>query len=337
LVDETFVTGAAFAPEHAHSHSHVVNFYDDESQVTADIARFAADGLANGERVILVATAAHRAAVDEVLVQFGADAARARFAGRLVTLDAGEALATFMVEGAPDPRKFDAYFGSLVDLAAEDGCAVRVFGEMVALLWEQGNVPGAIEVEGLWNALGRSRPFSLLCAYPSHALETGALADANQVCELHSDVLPPRSYARAVRHDDPGHLAERTSQVFVPLTAAVPAARRFVAEVLRSWGEDALLTDASVIVSELTTNAVLHAASAFRVHLTRRGSTVRISVDDVGPARPQPRQAAPEDFGGRGMKLIEAFTREWGCDVLDSGKSVWADLSAQRAGSDRTP
>lgn len=323
----------------ANAHSHVVNFYDDESQVSSEIARFVAEGLASGERVIVVATAAHRSAVDEVLVQFGTDAGRARVSGRLVTLDAEETLATFMVDGLPHLDKFDAHVGTLIDAAAEDGCGVRVFGEMVAVLWQQGNVAGALELETAWNALARQHPFSLMCAYPTTALDIGALADANEVCGLHSEVVPPRSYVRVnptVTTDRP---VERTSQVFVPVVSAVPAARRFLIDVLRSWGEDAIAVDAAVVVSELTTNAVLHATSAFRVHLSRMHDVVRISVDDVGPARPEPRQAAPDDFGGRGMQLIQALTRTWGCDVLESGKTVWADIPSgqSQAGSAQPP
>jgi len=323
------VTGEAPAT----AHSHVVNFYDDEAQVSSEIARFVAEGLTHGERVIVVATAAHRSAMDEVLVQFGTDAARARVAGRLVTLDAEETLATFMVDGVPHLDRFGAHVGSLIDVAAEDGCGVRVFGEMVAVLWQQGNVAGALELEMAWNALARQRPFSLMCAYPTTALDIGALTDANEVCGLHSDVVPPRSYVRVDPAVTADRAAERTSQVFVPVVSAVPAARRFLMNVLKSWGEDAIAVDAAVVVSELTTNAVLHATSAFRVHLTRRHDIVRISVDDVGPARPQPRHASPEDFGGRGMQLIEALTRAWGCDVLESGKTVWADIPSCRPGA----
>jgi anti-sigma regulatory factor (Ser/Thr protein kinase) len=304
-----------------------VNFYDDDSQVSAEIARFVADGLAGGERVIVVASAVHRATADDVLVQFGTDAARARVAGRLVTLDAVEALSTFMVAGRPDQGRFEAHIGSLVDAAGEDGCPVRIFGEMVAMLWDDGNVAGAIQLEQLWNDVARSRPFSLMCAYPTTALGSATLADANRVCELHSSVLPPRSYVRPEFRAEPPAAPERTSQVFVPVVSAVPAARRFLNDVLRSWGEEALFVDAAVVVSELTTNAVLHATSAFRLRLVRLPGVVRISVDDVGPARPEPREAAPEDFGGRGMKLVDALTRSWGYEMLDTGKTVWAEMS----------
>jgi hypothetical protein len=48
----------------------------------------------------------------------------------------------------------------------EAGSAVRAFGEEVALLWSQGNVPGAIALESLWNDVVDHQRFSLLCAYP---------------------------------------------------------------------------------------------------------------------------------------------------------------------------
>jgi anti-sigma regulatory factor (Ser/Thr protein kinase) len=311
-------------------HSHVVSVYDDDSDIVTEVARYVADGLAHGERVIVVATAAHRADIDDILVQFGTDASRARIAGRYLTFDAAETLVTFMADGRPDPVKFARQLGSLVDAAAEDGCPVRVFGEMVALLWEDGNVSGAIELEALWNALSDQRRFSLLCAYPEQSLGTAPLSEANRVCSLHSGVLEPRSYLGGGPSLEQRATAHRMSKVFVPVTSAIPAARRFVDEVLRSWGEHQLQTDAAVITSELATNAVSHAASAFCVHVVRDRGAVRITIEDMGPARPQPRDAAPEDFGGRGMMLVDRLSRQWGCDAADGAKRVWAELASQQ-------
>jgi anti-sigma regulatory factor (Ser/Thr protein kinase) len=312
-------------------HNHAVSFYDHDTDIVAEVARFAAAGLARGDRVVIVATAAHRDALDEVLLQHGADAVRARIAGRYLTLDAGETLAKFMVDGMPDAGKFHTAVAVVIDAAASDGCAVRVFGEMVALLWAQGNVPATIEVESLWNGLATTRHFSLLCAYPTSALTIGSLSDTNRVCELHSELLPPRSYSKTVtRGAGESDGSFQGSDVFVPVPAAVPAARRFVERVLRSWGEDDLLIDASLVTSELATNAVEHAGSPFRVRLHRVSQVVRISLEDVGPSRPQLRAAAPEDFGGRGMAIVRELAQLWGCDALPDGKIVWAELASRR-------
>jgi hypothetical protein len=313
------------------AHNHAVNFYDHDGDIVAEVARFVAAGLARGERAVVVATAEHRDALDEVLLQHGADAVRARIMGRYLTLDAAEMLAKFMVDGLPDPRKFEATVGAVVDAAASDGCAVRVFGEMVSLLWAEGNVNGTIELEGLWNDLATTRAFTLLCGYPTSALSGDSLADTNLVCAQHSEVLPPRSYSKTVmRGIGESQGAFQGSDVFVPVPAAVPAARRFVDRVLRLWGEDDLLVDATLVASELATNAVQHAMSPFRVRLHRVDGVVRISIEDVGPARPTVRDATPEDFGGRGMAMVQAIVLRWGCDPLPDGKVVWAELAVAR-------
>ena len=68
---------------------------------------------------------------------------------------------------------------------------MRIYGEMVAVLWDQGNVAAAIELERLWNDLAIRHPFSLLCAYPTSAFHTDAGAEQFlQVCAQHSAVIP---------------------------------------------------------------------------------------------------------------------------------------------------
>jgi anti-sigma regulatory factor (Ser/Thr protein kinase) len=106
----------------------------------------------------------------------------------------------------------------------------------------------------------------------------------------------------------------------------VPAARRFVAGVLKSWGEDALLSDAALITSELATNAVEHAGSPFRVCLRRADTAVRIAIEDVGPAQPQERTTTPDDCSGRGVAIVKKLATQWGCDVVADAKLVWAEL-----------
>jgi hypothetical protein len=64
---------------------------------------------------------------------------------------------------------------------------LHIYGEMVALLWQQGNEKGTLLLEELWNNLGRLRPFSLLCGYPKNAFRS--VEDANclvSICNAHS-------------------------------------------------------------------------------------------------------------------------------------------------------
>lgn len=91
-------------------------------------------------------------------------------------LDSSETLASFMVNGIPDPVRFGAAVGQLLSRAAENAQYMRIYGEMVAELWDEGNVVGAIALEDLWNNLATRYPFSLLCGYPARVFDTAVSA-----------------------------------------------------------------------------------------------------------------------------------------------------------------
>ncbi len=170
---------------------HVVQFYEREALLTESARDFVASGLRAGEAAIIVATKAHRDALDEALAVAGLDLAEARREGRYISLDAAETLSTLMVDGAPDPLRFRRVVGSIILAAIGGGRGVRVFGEMVALLCEEGNVAGAISLEELWNDLADSLPFSLFCAYPIGGFGSEEASDAfNRICAQHSSVIP---------------------------------------------------------------------------------------------------------------------------------------------------
>jgi len=302
-------------------HDHEVSFYDHDVDVVVEVARFVTQGLAAGEHVIVLATAEHRAAIDALLPPEGLQAP-----GRYVALDAAEVLATFMVDGAPDEDSFRRSVGAIVDDAA--GAQVRVFGEMVALLWEEGNVAAAVRLESLWNEMAGRHRFALLCAYPMSALAGATLTEATHVCYLHSRVYPPHSYERlAGPHSGLARDVAITSEVYLPVPAAVPATRRFVAAALRSWGLDTLVDDARLITSELATNAVSHGMSAFRVRVEHAGDTVRIAIQDIGLDTPELILATIDADRGRGVGIVEVTASSWGCERLDEGKEVWAELT----------
>ncbi|MDX6231796.1 MAG: hypothetical protein QOH68_764, partial [Nocardioidaceae bacterium] len=172
------VCSAAVADLVVAPHDHVVNLYDDEADVIAAVCSYLAEGLAAGEAAVVVATESHRQAFDAGLHERGIDPEAARASGQYRCLDAAATLSLFMVDGTPDPASFVRVIGGLVTEASAGGRAVRAFGEMVALLWDDGNVVGAIELESLWNELGREYAFSLYCAYPMAMLNGSDDLDA---------------------------------------------------------------------------------------------------------------------------------------------------------------
>jgi anti-sigma regulatory factor (Ser/Thr protein kinase) len=102
---------------------------------------------------------------------------------------------------------------------------------------------------------------------------------------------------------------------------SIAAARRFVANELADVGErlDAIV----LLVSELATNSVLHAASAFRLTIRRTADEVCVEVCDDGggsPAQQPHHVAAPS---GRGLQIVEALSDQWGVREQPPGKVVW--------------
>jgi hypothetical protein len=110
-----------------------------------------------------------------------------------------------------------------------------------------------------------------------------------------------------------------------PVGAASAAARRYVADALRALGREDLIESGRVGVSELVTNACLHAATPFVVRVLRTGSGVRIEIMDESPLIPVQNRGRPTATTGRGLFLVEAAGR-WGVDDRTDGapgKVVW--------------
>ncbi len=295
---------------------HIVQFYEHESELARTVGRYLSAAVEDGGVAIAIATADHCRLLETELEVAGLDPAACRADGTWISLDAADTLAAFVGDGVVDHDGFRRVVGSVVRAAWATGKPVRAFGEMVALLWEAGDVLSAIELEQAWNELARELPFALMCGYPSESVQGDELAPAlEQVCHLHSAVLHPPSGAAelSARFPAKGDAARR--------------ARRFVAGALERWGKGSrLLDDAQLVVTELATNAVVHARSPFSVELQRRDGGVRLAVRDAGRARPILRDPDPLDTSGRGLRIVAALAAGWGVEPDGDGKTVWADL-----------
>jgi anti-sigma regulatory factor (Ser/Thr protein kinase) len=110
---------------------------------------------------------------------------------------------------------------------------------------------------------------------------------------------------------------------------ALSRARRFTADALADLPPD-LVADAELIVTELVTNALLHAAPPVLLRVKRRRQGARIEVQDDGGRPPLRIRDAGDAMTGRGLALVAALSRSWGADQqVDGGKVVWAELSSK--------
>ena len=172
--------------------THVVQFCDDERVLTVAAAGFLAEGIAAGRPAIAFTTPARRVALLADLQHLGLDVSYLEAQARLTILDARATLAAFMVDDMPDARKFEQSVGAAVERlgAQNDGAVIRAFGEMVNLLWQDGNTKAAIKLEELWNHLAVEHPISLLCSYAGgEFLAASGYADRESITRLHTHLL----------------------------------------------------------------------------------------------------------------------------------------------------
>lgn len=119
-------------------------------------------------------------------------------------------------------------------------------------------------------------------------------------------------------------------QVQLPAAATTAAAGRAFLRAFcrRNAVPSGVYDDAALIVSELLTNAFLHARSAAEVCVTWRGGTLHVVVADRSRALPQLGDGSPDATSGRGVLIMDALAVSWGAEPEADGKRVWFELTA---------
>jgi hypothetical protein len=173
------------------SGEHIVQLFDVPESRGDAVARFLSDGLAAGDHALVVARPTHVRAIADSLARLGVAIPDLVSHGRLTVLDAAVAMRAFMWNGLPDGERFGSSMGAEVRrLAAESPAGLRIYGEMVDILAEEGNFRGACALEQLWNQLAADATFTLLCGYASaHFAAPNAGSMLRTVCEHHGRVL----------------------------------------------------------------------------------------------------------------------------------------------------
>ncbi len=157
------VDGSPSAPEEHHA----VRYYRNDTALARIVAEFLHEGFDRGHPGIVIASASQRAEILRELTERKCDIVSLARSHDLVFLDGQETLYTFMTDGKPDARKFMDRMGQAIRSVCRTrtDCTVRIFGQMVDVLWQQGERDAAVRLEKLWNQLAQTQEFSLLCAY----------------------------------------------------------------------------------------------------------------------------------------------------------------------------
>lgn len=120
-----------------------------------------APALLDGDAVVIVATQAHRRMFDTTLCAASIDLGQAVARDEYLAFDAADAIGRFMLDGAPDTERSNRAIGEVLDRATAGGRRVRVYGEMAALLWADGDPASALALEDLCNDLAATHDFEL--------------------------------------------------------------------------------------------------------------------------------------------------------------------------------
>jgi hypothetical protein len=305
---------------------HVVQFYSRDDELADYVADYLLGALACDGAVVVIATAAHRRAFEARLTQAGTDLAGAVRSGAYLALDANDTLHSIMPGGELDADRFERVMAGPILSAGRNGSrvrAVRVYGEMVAMLWKGGLVDTAVRLEEMWESLVSRLPFSVLCSYPADLMTgDGYLGAFAEVCRLHRAVAGPGPAATG---------PAGVSRVFAFSRDAPAAARHFAVDAVRRLGAADLADDTALVVTELAANAIVHAQSGFTVDILPGRDTLRISVYDAGPVPPGEADGTGAGLHAaplHGLGAVDMLARRWGVEPAGrTGKSVWVELA----------
>ena len=171
--------------------SHLADFFRTDDALIERVVAFMQEGFAVGCTCIAAVTPQHRVRIAQGLAARGLDEDALIASYRYIVLDARKTLDSVRHDGRFDVAAVHRDFGRLLSLAASGGRDVRVVGEIVTLLAQEGDGDGVIQLEEIWNDLSRQYPFTLFCPYPTDLFESPLTKrHLERVRALHSPVIP---------------------------------------------------------------------------------------------------------------------------------------------------
>lgn len=169
---------------------HFCQLYQTDRALLDSVDSFIGEGLQAGDAAIVIATPNHVRGLNERLAARGLDVPTLLEHDQYLPLDAAATLAKFMNKGWPDQMNFIEVMRGIVARASKEHRPIRAFGEMVSLLWAEGNRTATLRLEKLWNDLAKSEAFTLFCAYPQAAFASAESHSAlKDICAAHSRVI----------------------------------------------------------------------------------------------------------------------------------------------------
>lgn len=177
---------------------HAVRFFENDTSLARIVAEFLHDGFRLRNPGVVVATPTECAEIIRELTNRSVDVVALQASQDLVFRDAEEMLSTFMVDGKPHATTFRDQISRVLEIVCRgrSNCTVRVFGQMVDVLWQRNERDAAVRLEVLWNQLARLETFSLLCGYAiGNFYKDAGIED---ICRQHSHIISDDGTAKRI-------------------------------------------------------------------------------------------------------------------------------------------
>jgi len=174
---------------------HFLQIYESDEIFLDSLEAFANSGFANDDGVIIIATDSHLLALNRRLEK-NYNLNKLKAERQYIPIDAENALSEITNGDNIDEVKFHTLIDKLLSrVNKQRGGMVRVFGELVAILWGQGNRKAVIKLEKLWHELCSSGVLCLFCAYPKSGFRQDAIKSIKDICECHNNILENNTFS----------------------------------------------------------------------------------------------------------------------------------------------
>jgi hypothetical protein len=198
-------------------HDHTVLVYDEDRELVEEVAAWLGAGLDQGGAAVGLVSAEHLRGLRALLADRALDVRALESDGRLTLRDADAILPDVLEHGVPSRARFERTVTRLLDRASVGGRPVRIFGELVDILYRRGDAVAADRLEKLWNGLAAHRRFALLCGY--------GCADVF-ARDVQAELLPQvlRTHARVHAVGDPERMRTAVDSALVESLGVAEAA-----------------------------------------------------------------------------------------------------------------
>ncbi|OFZ31304.1 MAG: hypothetical protein A2622_01570 [Bdellovibrionales bacterium RIFCSPHIGHO2_01_FULL_40_29] len=292
---------------------HSVQFYQNENLLIKKVAEYIEVGLKKGEGAVIIASAIHSKMLLDILRE-NIDVVRVIANQQLLILNAQEILSEFMVDETPDPVLFKKFFSSHIMRMTKLFPEVRAYGELVNILWEDGNLKGTIELEKLWSELSQRFRFSLLCGYSMENFRREIHGVAfTDVCNCHVHVYPAENGISEFENDEYRRLIAELQQKTMALQTEISERRSIEAALRKSHKELKIAKDFAEAASYTKSRFLANMSHEIRSPLTAVLGFTELMKD---PTLSAVQRASYADIVSRNGRQLSTLIN----DILDLSK-----------------